>query len=119
MLLICWIVVDYLIDLFNRNSRDYREVSRKLSEMKSADKINQQEERIRAQTSVATVNQSFIIIKIILLSFVSRHQLSISMKLVVLTIRIRKVLPTKLFPIVSFLLYLDILVLVQFLNQLI
>jgi hypothetical protein len=56
MILIFWIMIDYLIDLFNRHSRDYREVSRKLSEMKSHDKINQQEERIRAQTSVATVN---------------------------------------------------------------
>ena len=56
MLLIFWIMIDYLIDLFNRHSRDYREVSRKLSYMKSHDKINQQEERIRAQTSVATVN---------------------------------------------------------------
>lgn len=55
MRLIGRIVVDYFIDLFNRSSRDYRDVSRKLSDMKSQDKINQQEERIRAQTIVATV----------------------------------------------------------------
>lgn len=59
MRLIGRIVVDYLIDLFNRNSRDYREVSRKLSEMKAQDKITQQEERIRAQTLVETVNLFF------------------------------------------------------------
>ncbi len=54
--LIGWIVVDYLTDLFNRNSRDYREVSRQLSEMKSKDKILQQE-RLRAETSTGTVNE--------------------------------------------------------------
>ena len=52
MRLIGWIVVDYIIDLFNRSSKDYRNVSKKLSEMKSRDKILQQEERIRAQTIV-------------------------------------------------------------------
>jgi hypothetical protein len=57
MRLIGQIVVDYFINLFNRNSRDYREVSKKLSEMKSADKIIQQEERIRDQTTVGTVNK--------------------------------------------------------------
>ncbi|CAF1085642.1 unnamed protein product [Adineta ricciae] len=48
--LIGWIVMDYLIDLFTRNSRDYREVSKELAKMKSEDKINQQE-RIRTETS--------------------------------------------------------------------
>lgn len=52
MRLIGWIVLDYLIDLFNRSSKDYRNVSKKLSQMKSRDKILQQEERIRAQTIV-------------------------------------------------------------------
>ncbi|CAF0821922.1 unnamed protein product [Adineta steineri] len=56
MRLIGRIVLEYLIDLFNRHSRDYREVSRKLSEMKSEEKINQHEERIRAQTTVATAS---------------------------------------------------------------
>ena len=56
MRLIGQIVVEYLIDLFNRTSRDYREVSKKLSEMKSRDKVAQQEERIRTQTMVATVS---------------------------------------------------------------
>jgi len=65
MRLIARIVVDYFIDLFNRSSRDYREVSNKLSEMKSQDKINQQEERMRAQTIVATVNEHFTINTII------------------------------------------------------
>ncbi|CAF1290006.1 unnamed protein product [Adineta steineri] len=51
--LIGWIIIDYLIDLFNRNSHDYREVSKKLAQMKSDDKIIQQE-RIRAETSVGT-----------------------------------------------------------------
>ena len=55
MRLIGRIVVDYFIDLFNRSARDYREVSKKLSEMKSLDKINQQEERIRAQSLAASV----------------------------------------------------------------
>ncbi len=54
--LIGWIVVDYLTDLFNRNSRNYREVSQQLSEMKSKDKILQQE-RLRAETSTGTVNE--------------------------------------------------------------
>jgi hypothetical protein len=44
-----------LTDVFNRNSRDYREVSRQLAEMKSKDKIIQQE-RIRAETSTGGVN---------------------------------------------------------------
>ena len=59
MRLIAWIVVDYLIDLFNRNSRDYRQVSKELALMKSEDKIHQQEERIRSQASVQTVGRSF------------------------------------------------------------
>ena len=59
MRLIAWIVVDYLIDLFNRNSRDYRQVSKELAQMKSEDKIHQQEERIRAQISSGTVRPSF------------------------------------------------------------
>ncbi len=63
MRLIGRIVVDYFIDLFNRNSRDFRDVSNKLSEMKSQDKINQQEERMRGQTTVATVNEYLAIIK--------------------------------------------------------
>ena len=58
MRLIAWIVVDYLIDLFNRNSRDYRQVSKELAMMKSEDKIHQQEERIRAQISAETVRRS-------------------------------------------------------------
>ena len=62
MRLIGRIVLDYLIDLFNRNSRDYREVSRKLSEMKSQDKINLQEEQRRVQTTVATVNEFFFFV---------------------------------------------------------
>jgi len=53
--LIVWIFIDYLTDVFNRNSRDYREVSRQLAEMKSKDKIIQQE-RIRAETSTGAVN---------------------------------------------------------------
>jgi hypothetical protein len=65
MRLIGRIIVDYFINLFNRSSRDYREVSNKLSEMKSQDKINQQEERMRAQTIVATVNEHFTINTII------------------------------------------------------
>lgn len=56
--LIGWIIIDYLIDLFTRNSRDYREVSNKLAEMKSEDKIVQQE-RIRVETSVGRVNSFF------------------------------------------------------------
>jgi len=44
-----------LTDLFSRNSRDYREVSQKLAEMKSRDKIIQKE-RIRAETTADTVN---------------------------------------------------------------
>ena len=47
-------MMDYLIDLFTRNSRDYREVSKKLAKMKSEDKINQQE-RIRTETSFEPV----------------------------------------------------------------
>lgn len=49
------IVVDYFIDLFNRSSRDYRAVSSQLAEMKSREKILQQEERIRTQTIVDAV----------------------------------------------------------------
>ena len=60
MRLIAWIVVDYLIDLFNRNSRDYRQVSKELAMMKSEDKIHQQEERIRAQISAETVGRSLV-----------------------------------------------------------
>ncbi len=52
-------MMDYLIDLFNRNSRDYRDVSRRLSEMKSQDKIDLQEEQIRARTMVTTVKEFF------------------------------------------------------------
>jgi len=59
MRLIGRIMMDYLIDLFNRNSRDYRDVSRRLSEMKSQDKIDQQEEQIRARTMVTTVKEFF------------------------------------------------------------
>ncbi len=60
MRLIGRIMMDYLIDLFNRNSRDYRDVSRRLSEMKSQDKIDQQEEQIRARTMVTTVKRIFL-----------------------------------------------------------
>jgi len=63
MRLIGWIALDYFTDLFNRSSRDYREVSGKLSEMKLQDKIIQQEERIRTQSVLETVNQFFILIK--------------------------------------------------------
>ncbi len=59
MRLIGRIMMDYLIDLFNRNSRDYRDVSRRLSEMKSQDKIDLQEEQIRARTMVTTVKEFF------------------------------------------------------------
>jgi hypothetical protein len=62
MCLIGWIVADYFIDLFNRNSRDYREVSGKLAQMKSEDKITQQEDRIRARTNAETVNNYLIIL---------------------------------------------------------
>ncbi|CAF3646268.1 unnamed protein product [Rotaria sordida] len=59
-LIIC-IIVDYFIDFFNRNSRDYREVSNKLAEMKSQDKIFQHErmrmETSTDQTSVINVDQ--------------------------------------------------------------
>jgi len=48
--LIFWIITDYFIDLFNRNSRDYRKVSKELAEMKSKDKIFQHE-RFRSETS--------------------------------------------------------------------
>ncbi|CAF2706676.1 unnamed protein product [Rotaria sp. Silwood2] len=59
--LIVWIIVDYLINLFNKNSRDYREVSNKLAEMKSKDKVFQHE-RMRMETrtdqnSVINVDQ--------------------------------------------------------------
>jgi len=47
--------VDYLIDIFSRNSQDYREVSKKLAEMKSKDKILQKE-RLRAETNAGPVN---------------------------------------------------------------
>jgi len=55
MRLIGRIMMNYLINLFNRNSRDYRDVSRRLFE----DKINQQEEQIRARTMVTTVKEFF------------------------------------------------------------
>lgn len=69
--------MDYLIDLFNRHSRDYREVSRQLAEMKSDDKIIQQE-RIRVETTVGGVNQFFF--KLFNLPFFLRLQLSISIQ---------------------------------------
>lgn len=72
MRLIGQIVVEYFIDLFNRNSRDYREVSKELADMKSRDKIAQQEERIRSQTILATVCQTFNPQS--LLSSIFRHQ---------------------------------------------
>jgi hypothetical protein len=53
--LIGWIIVDYVTDIFSRNSRDYREVSTKLADMKSKDKILQKE-RLRAETSAGAVN---------------------------------------------------------------
>lgn len=55
--LIVYIVVDYLTDLFNRNSRDYREVSIQLAEMKSRDKILQQEQ-LRSETAGLAVSNS-------------------------------------------------------------
>ena len=61
MRLIGQIVVEYFIDLFNRSSRDFREVSNKLSEMKSQDKIEQQEERIRTQNTATTVSKHLTI----------------------------------------------------------
>ncbi|CAF4296585.1 unnamed protein product [Rotaria socialis] len=48
--LIIWIIVDYFIDFVNRNSRDYREVSNKLAEMKVEDKVFQKQ-RMRMETS--------------------------------------------------------------------
>ena len=57
VLLIGGIVVDYVIDLFNRSSRDFREVSRKLAEMKADDKINQLE-RLRNETTTGGVCRS-------------------------------------------------------------
>ena len=57
ILLIGGIVVDYVIDLFNRSSRDFREVSRKLAEMKSDDKLNQHE-RLRNETTTGDVCRS-------------------------------------------------------------
>lgn len=65
--LIGWIVVDYLTNLFNRNSRDYREVSRKLAEMKSQDKFLQLE-RLRAETTTG-VNSFYSKSSIISFSF--------------------------------------------------
>jgi DNA-directed RNA polymerase beta subunit len=87
--LIGWIAMDYLIDLFNRNSRDYREVSRQLGEMKSEDKIIQQE-RIRAETSVGAVNEFFQILQSSV--FLSRLPLLISIKWLVVIIRMGKTL---------------------------
>ncbi|CAF2706658.1 unnamed protein product [Rotaria sp. Silwood2] len=49
--LIIWIIVDYFIDLFYRNSRDYYEVSIKLTQMKSDDKIFQHE-LMRLETNI-------------------------------------------------------------------
>jgi hypothetical protein len=68
MRLIGQIAIEYFINLFNRNSRDYREVLRKLGEMKSEDKTIQQE-RIRLETSVGTVKSILIIFQIVKLSF--------------------------------------------------
>ncbi|CAF4583045.1 unnamed protein product, partial [Rotaria sp. Silwood2] len=54
--LIGQIVVDYSIDFFKRNSRDYREVSIQLYQMKTQDKNNQHEERTRSQMNITTVS---------------------------------------------------------------
>jgi len=67
--LIVRIVADYFIDLFNRSSRDYRKVSSQLVEMKSREKISQQEERIRSQTILDAVKSRVLCFQIHLLSF--------------------------------------------------
>lgn len=54
------IIVDYVINLFNRSSRDFRAVSYKLAEMKSEDKRAQQE-RLRAESSVGVVRSTIFI----------------------------------------------------------
>ncbi|CAF1201689.1 unnamed protein product [Rotaria sp. Silwood1] len=54
--LIGQIVIDYLIDFFNRHSRDYRDVSEKLSLMKAQDKTHQHEELINTQRDMTTVS---------------------------------------------------------------
>ena len=52
------IIVDYIVDFFNRNSRDYRKVSEKLAKMKSEDKAYQRE-RMRMETSIEQVDLFF------------------------------------------------------------
>ncbi|CAM4812248.1 unnamed protein product [Rotaria magnacalcarata] len=47
--LIGQIVLDYFTNFFDRNSRDYREVSKRLGEMKARDKIAQKDQRRRSQ----------------------------------------------------------------------
>ena len=87
--LIGYIIIDYIIDLLNRNSRDYREVSTQLAEMKSRDKI-QQQEQMRLETTGASVNNLHPKkISFIHHSF-SRIQLSISIKELVVIISISK-----------------------------
>jgi hypothetical protein len=86
---IAYSIIDCLIDLFNRNSRDYREVSRQLDEMKCEDKIIQRE-RIRAETSVETVNEFFQILQSSV--FLSRLPLPISIKWLVAIIQTGKIL---------------------------
>ena len=67
--LIVRIVADYFIDLFNRSSRDYRKVSSQLVEMKSREKISQQEERIRSQTILDAVKSRVLCFQIHILLF--------------------------------------------------
>ncbi|CAF4947138.1 unnamed protein product, partial [Rotaria magnacalcarata] len=54
--LIGQIVLDYFTNFFDRNSRDYREVSKRLGEMKARDKIAQQDQRRRSQAVNAAVS---------------------------------------------------------------
>lgn len=58
--LIGQIVSDYFINLFDRCSHDYREVSKQLAVMKAQDKVNQQQERRHAQAENSTVNNIFL-----------------------------------------------------------
>jgi hypothetical protein len=86
---IAYSIIDYLIDLFNRNSRDYREISKQLDEMRSDDKIIQRE-RIRAETSVEAVNEFFQILQSSV--FLSRLPSLISIKWLVAIIQTGKIL---------------------------
>jgi uncharacterized membrane protein len=54
--LIVVLITDYLIALFDRNSRDYREVSKQLAQMK-LDAKQTQSERTRSETNTQTVRR--------------------------------------------------------------